>query len=270
MRKQQAKTPRAKIIPIDLTPSNAERAADLVERAAGCEKSAEARKLAREALKLDPDCIDAMVVLAQVTRLTHEGYIQKIREAVQAGESAMGREYMEKNRGRFWLLTETRPYMRALLELATAQAANGDVLEAIQVLEKILSLNPNDNQGARDHLLALYLAIENLHGAAHLMNTYGNDPGAVFAWGAVFFHMLNGDRARATKALIKALERNPWAVMYFGGRKAELREMYTIGTEEEGEQAGIVLAPAWIAHPDIVVWMAKSIDALVQSPGGLL
>src|SRR5258706_536844 len=132
MRKHHhAKTSQAKVIPIDLMPSNVSRAADLVDRAAECQKPAEARKLAREALKLDPGCIDAVVVLAQATRLSQEGYIQKLSDAVQTGEGTMGREYLEQNRGHFWLLTETRPYMRALFELAMARAGNGDILEAI-------------------------------------------------------------------------------------------------------------------------------------------
>jgi len=43
----------------------------------------------------------------------------------------------------------------------------------------------------------------------------------VFAWGAVFFHVLKGGRAKKPpRALFKALDRNAWAMMYFGGRKA--------------------------------------------------
>jgi tetratricopeptide (TPR) repeat protein len=264
MKKQHLKARRAKVISIDEASLNVSRAADIMGLTFACRSDAEARKLAREALQLDPTSIDAMLLIAQTTRLSPEDYIAKLREAVEIGERTMGAEFIEDNRGRFWILPETRPYMRALFELARAQAGNGDVLESIEVLEQILALDPADHQSVRDYLLALYLAVEHLHGAERLITTYGRESGAVFAWGAVFFHVLKGARAKAEKALHKALDRNAWALMYFGGRKPHLCEMYEPGSEEEGEHIALVLAPAWIAHPDIVVWIAKSVEALVE------
>src|SRR4051794_41178705 len=111
-----------KIIPISEPPSAQVRALDLLDQALNATTPTEARKLAREAVNLDPDCVDALIVLAKAMRLSNEAYIQKIRAAVQTGERVLGKDFFEENRGHFWLIHETRPYMRALSELATALA----------------------------------------------------------------------------------------------------------------------------------------------------
>src|SRR6266404_4957147 len=187
MKKQMLKTQRAKVIPISEAASAGSRAMDLLDRALETNNTAEARKLAREVIKLDPDCVDALILLAKCTRLSGDAYVEKLREAVQAGERSLGKEFLDKHRGHFWALMETRPYMRARFELAMALGGNGDIAGAITGFEEMLALNPNDNQGVREYLLAMYLALEDLRGAARLFDTYGLDSGAVFAWGAVFF-----------------------------------------------------------------------------------
>ncbi len=262
MKKQAVRSNRAKVIPISRPASAASRAKELLDRALAAEKTRDAKKLAQSALKLDPNCVDALVLLAKCTPLSGEGYIQRLRAAVKTGERALGKEFIDTNRGHFWAVTETRPYMRARFELAMALGENGDVTGAMNAFEEMLSLNPTDNQGVRDYLLALYLAMEDLNGASRLLARY-NDTGAVFAWGEVFFHVLKGARTKARKALLKALDRNPWAPIYFGGRKPKLQDSFEAGSEQEGEYAGMVLAPAWIAHPDVLVWIAKSLAALM-------
>lgn len=246
-----------------------ERALDLVDRALETGNAAEVRKLMRQAVKLDPDCVDALLMLAKVTRLSAPKYIEKMREAVQAGERTLGQEFFKANRGHFWLVMETRPYMRARFDLGMALGNDGDFAGAIAEFEGMLDLNPRDNQGVRDYLLALYLAMENLDGAARLLRGYG-DFGAVFGWGSVFFHLLKDDERKAKKSLFKAMDANRFAPFYFGMKKPSLPGMFTIGSEEEGEYAGVVLAPAWLAHPEIVYWIGLQILEILPKSGGIM
>ena len=61
----------------------------------------QARRLAREALDLDPDCVDALVTLASTERSPAKA-VEKMTEAVEAGERRLGKEFFERNRGHFW------------------------------------------------------------------------------------------------------------------------------------------------------------------------
>jgi tetratricopeptide (TPR) repeat protein len=244
---------------IDAAPeSPAEQAQDLAYRAMEEPSSAKARKLAEKALKLDPDCIDAMMIHAQTRRLSSEKYIAEVRAAVKAGERGLGEERFRKDRGHFWGFVETRPYMRARRELAMALIAEDKLREAAAEFEGILELNPNDNQGVRDYLLGVYLALSDVDGAARLFRQYAEDGSAVFAWGQVFLLMLSGRRAEARKALEAAFRNNPWpAKIFFGGQPPEDPLSYGLGDEDEGQHAAVALLPAVAEHPDVLVWIAK-------------
>jgi len=243
----------------------AERAQDLVYRAMDEPSPAKARKLAEQALKLDPDCVDAMVIRAQSRKLSMDEYIAELRAAVKAGERALGEERFRKDRGHFWGLLETRPYMRARRELAMALAADDKLRDAADAFEGMLDLNPNDNQGVRDYLLGIYLALNDLDGAASLFRQYEEDGSAVFAWGRVFLLMLLGERAEAAKALETAFLVNPWpAKVFFGSQPPQDPPSWGIGDEDEGEHAAVALLPAVVEHPDVLVWIAKESMAAMK------
>jgi tetratricopeptide (TPR) repeat protein len=241
-----------------------EQAQALVQRARGEPSRPKARRLAEQALKLDPNCVDAMLVRAQTRKLSVKEYIEELRAAVLTGERSLGEARFREDRGRFWGFVETRPYMRARNELALALSGAGKTREAAQEFEAMLELNPNDNQGVRDYLLGLYLALSELDRAVGLFRQYAEDSSAVFAWGRVFLLMLGGKRGEAVGALEQAFRTNPWtAKVLFSGDPPDDPPSWGIGDQDEGEHAAVALLPALIEHPDIVVWIAKeSVDVM--------
>ena len=84
---------------------------------------AEARKLAKRALKLDPNCVDALVVMTDLDARSTQAIIAGLQNAVAAGERALGARFIKENTGHFWGLLDTRPYMRAMERLAACCAA---------------------------------------------------------------------------------------------------------------------------------------------------
>ena len=238
--------------------SPAEQAQDLAYRAMDEPSSAKARKLAEKALKLDPECVDAMVIRAQTRRMRLNEYIAEIKAIVKAGERILGAKRFEEARGHFWGILDTRPYMRARRELAMALLGESRFSEAAAEFAAMLELNPNDNQGVRDYLLGVYLALDDLDGAAGLYSQYPEDCSAVFAWGRVFLLILSGKRSEARKALADAFRNNAWpAAVFFGTRRPNDPDSWVIGDEDEGDHAAIALLPACVEHPDVVVWIAK-------------
>lgn len=146
------------------------------------ETEEQAYKLAKRALSKDPDCVDALVVLAEIESDSPRKMIEALQKAVAAGERSLGAAFIRANKGHFWNIIETRPYMRALAQLAGLLRGMGLNLEAIKHYEDMLALNPNDNQGVRDPLLGLYLGTGNLEGARKLLKKYERDSSANFAW----------------------------------------------------------------------------------------
>ena len=70
---------------------------------------AQALKLAKRALKLDPDCVDALVVLAGIETDSPQQLIDRLQQAVAAGERSLGVRFIREIKGYFWGLIETRP-----------------------------------------------------------------------------------------------------------------------------------------------------------------
>lgn len=79
--------------------------------------------LAREALKVCPDCADAYVILAEAASDPAKA-MDLYTQGVEAGRRALGEAAFTEDAGEFWGLQGTRPFMRALMGLR-ADGAHG-------------------------------------------------------------------------------------------------------------------------------------------------
>jgi tetratricopeptide (TPR) repeat protein len=218
----------------------------------------QARKLAKRALKLDPDCVDALVLINGLDARTPREMIAGLQKAVAAGERSLGEKFIQENEGDFWMLLETRPYMRAMAELAELLRGQGIDLDAIRLYEKMLELNPNDNQGVRDPLLGLYLKTGDAQATARLLKQYKLDASANFAWGRVLERFLADDHTGARKALKTARSANRFVELFLTGQKKlpkDMPEMYSMGSEEEAVLSVINLGGAWDVHQEAASWL---------------
>lgn len=76
-------------------------AQDLAFAAMEAKTKAQARKLARQALGKDPDCVDALVVLASIESDSPQQMIQSLQKAAEAGSAPWGRSSFRKTRATF-------------------------------------------------------------------------------------------------------------------------------------------------------------------------
>lgn len=218
----------------------------------------EALELTKKALQLDPDCVDAFMLMARLTSRSLTEKIKKVKRIIARTEQKLGKNYFEENRGHFWGLVETRPYMRARSFLVSALRKTGKTAEAIHQAEEMLELNPNDNQGIRDTLLGMYLETGNLDGARILFEKYPTEFMAVFLWGQVLERYLSGDLKKAARIYRRASERNPYMLDYLTGRKrpsSELKDFYSPGDESEAIFCLEEIGPAWQKHPEAIEWL---------------
>jgi len=239
-------------------PSPQEEAQELAWNAMEAATARQARKLAKQALAKDPDCVDAWMALTQTDARTVEEAIAGMQKAVAAGERSLGAAFFAENKGAFWGLLETRPYMRARYELADLLLEIDRPDEAITHFEALLELNPNDNQGVRYVLLACYLAEENLEGARRLLRDYDDDGDIVFAWGRVLESFLSDELGKAAKALKQARRQNRFVELYLTGEllpPKDVPESYSLGSKEEAIYCITTLADTLAGHPPALLWL---------------
>ena len=221
----------------------------------------EALRLVHEAHELDPHCTDANRLMVGLLPTSLENRLKLMREVVEDAERDLGEAFFEENAGHFWGLTETRPYMRAKQHLGELLVQAGQLPEAIAVFERMLHLNPGDNQGMRYPLLGLYLAENRPADAARLLAEYGEeDVTASAAWGRVLERWLSGKPDEAEAALAHARKVNPLAERYLSGSRklpAQMPEYYQTGSEAEAQICARELAPACERQPAFRQWLRE-------------
>lgn len=245
----------------------------IVSRAYSCrpsvvrtKKAAEALTagICRKALHTYPDCIDALTMLADIESQTTNGYVDQMRVALAAGRRDLGPSCFKEDKGYFWGLIETRPFMRAMAQLAFALLDWGTpqrVDEAIEIFEEMLELNPNDNQGVRDWLAGGYLARRRYDDAKALFKRYPDDWLAAPAWASVLLAYIVEGEQRAAELLKDARERNRHVEKYLTGAKRRPRTRpgaYSPGDETEAVYCADMLWQAWKAHPKARQWLMSA------------
>lgn len=214
--------------------------------------------LIEEALKANPMCVDALMMTATMMSETPLQYINMTQLAIEAGRMELGEEFMEENKGHFWGLLETRPYMRACAALAEILVDIGLFEDAIIEYEKMLELNPGDNQGMRYPLLALYLQEKHLDDAHELLLQHEEETMAVFTWGRVLLGFIDRGPDYAETLLDEADERNPYMQDYLTGFARLPKDdlgFHGFGDENEAIVAAKYLKPAWKKYPKAVAWL---------------
>ncbi|MDQ1000824.1 tetratricopeptide (TPR) repeat protein [Neobacillus niacini] len=220
--------------PKKVSKTNKERAQQLVYDAMEVQ-GPKRYKLAEEAIKLDPNCVDAYVILIENSTSLQEALMLS-EKAMKIGEKELGKAFFVENKGHFWGLFETRPYMRAKAQYAGALYQLGKITEAIQQYEEILVLNPNDNLGARYSLFALYLDKGELSKAEKLLNQY-EEESAHGLYNKLLLEVLkNGFTTKAAKMLKEAKKQNPYVIPLLTGKKRlpkHIPEYHGWGDENE-------------------------------------
>jgi len=214
-----------------------------------------------QALEIDPDNTDALSMCAQLAQ-TQEEARELLQRAITTAEFRLGPNFEKTYKGAFWVVIETRPYLRALALLAQLESTVENRKEAIRIMERILKLNPNDNQGIRYMLIGLVLAEKQMVKCRKLLEAYADDQAAWITWGKVLYFFVQKDRASATKYLKKARKLNPYVELYLSGNKPfpeELPEEYCLGDENEAILAASDLAEAWSRRQNALFWLSAQL-----------
>ncbi len=155
----------------DLT--SEEEAIELLQQARESNAVDESIKLLKKAKKLAPHIIEIDIDLAYLSD-TAEKQIKALKRLEKKERTRLTNEgyFIQENIGEFYLIFETRGYLRVLYTLAELYYRRRSKTKAIELYKEILRLNLNDNLGCRFDLLPIYADTENEKGMQEIISQY--------------------------------------------------------------------------------------------------
>ncbi|MGH6924169.1 MAG: hypothetical protein ACRED5_10570 [Propylenella sp.] len=233
-----------------------ERAQDLIYDAWEANSAKRRVELAKKALEISPLCADAYGLLAEHSEPGSDEELGLWRSSLDAAEAALGENAFEEFAGHFWSFLETRPYMRARFGLAHALWERGARDEAIDHLQAMLCLNPNDNQGVRYGLAAYLIEADRDTDLEVLAGAYPDEGAAAWTWTmALAAFRRAGDCDGSRRLLAAAMMENAYVPAYLLGERRlpkALPPYFTVGGADEA-----------------ICYVADSRSGWVQSRGAL-
>ncbi len=199
-----------------------------LELAESAETQKTALKYAKKAVELEPDNVDALSAVIELSCNTPEKLDEKYAELIDETEKNLKKQgfFDSENIGDFWLIFETRPYMRLLEKYAANFVECGQMRLAIPVFEKMLELCTNDNLGVRYSLMHIYAYLEDEESALKLYKKYPEDGTQILLPLSILYYKL-GDYRKANQYLKKLSNVNKDTAMFFSNI-SEDRLMKTI------------------------------------------
>ena len=248
---------------MDLSPE--EEAQDLVYEAYEL-TPAKAKKNIEKALKLNPNCIEAYEYLASREK-TVEKALEFTEKAIAIGRKQFGGEFLEKNKGIFWGIHETRPFMRCLFQKADILILEEKTVEAVALMEEILELNEGDNQGVRFPLLSALIELGDTEKFKKYDKMFADDEysAQILYSRALFAFKTEGNSANARKMLKKAFEANRFVVDQLLEETPRIQkiETYSLGSPEEAQIYLDYAFLTWYKTKGAMEWLLDTIVTIM-------
>lgn len=221
--------------------------------------------LARQALALDSTAVDAYVALAFCVETAAER-IALLREGIRHGEFYWQQYLKRPPKGFFWGHIATRPFMRAMHNLALALWENGDRAEAVALADRLIRLNPNDNQGMRYLALAWHPVLGNWPRVDALLKKYKGEGCTEYLYANCLNCVRHGGGAE--EALRAAMAVNPHVpAMLLSSRPPQPDQNSTsvaFGSKEEAAAYAAFNREAWASVPLALGWLRGALRREVR------
>ena len=241
------------------------RAQELIYDAWETPRAVQRIRLAKRALKISELCADAYSVLAEdqaKTLLERREYYER---ALAAGEKALGPQAFKDDLGHFWGILDTRPYMRARAALADCLWECGERIAAIDHLQIMLLLNPNDNQGVRYLLISWLLTVRDYEAAEELLRNYKGDDSANWSYSETLLAFRKGDELGLCRYLANAWQLNahvPGLLIGASAMPGQTPDYYSPGSLEEAVLYVQDNRENWASTEGALPWLAEAIQTL--------
>ncbi|WP_203289083.1 SEC-C metal-binding domain-containing protein [Metabacillus sp. cB07] len=214
-------------------------------------------KLATQAMEIYPYHPDAYNMLGEAESDPAK-QLELYKRGMEAGEADLGKEIFKEDKGMFWGMVETRPYMRSKFNYAILEAAMGNLTEAIKQCEELLELNEMDSQGVRYTLFVMYMDAGEHKKAKALLEKFEETDFAAGAYNMLLVEFaLKGMTPAVERLAQKAKNVNPVIYDVLAGKRKLPKEPEEFGQEYEAVEYFMEYGFVWSNHPELVEWMSE-------------
>ncbi|MFC0015460.1 MULTISPECIES: SEC-C metal-binding domain-containing protein [Allobacillus] len=172
------------------------------------------KEMLEQVLTLEPDYIDALVLYA--SHLTFDERESYLKDAVKIGEKKFDDAFEKENAGSYWMMVETRPYMRALYAYAQYLLETNTQEKASEYFERIMYLNENDNLGVRYDLIPLLIELEKFDQAQALFDEFPEQTTEMMYHKVLFDYKAGISEKELKKTIQAAIQANNQVIVVMG------------------------------------------------------
>ncbi|MGE6356898.1 hypothetical protein ACQKCJ_23765 [Flavobacterium sp. NPDC079362] len=218
-----------------------------------------ARQNIKKALKLDNNCIEAYEFLGSIEDV-EEIAILFFEKGIKIGRENFNETFFERNKGKFWYIHETRPFMRCLYHYSVCLYKIGKTKEAVIISEEIIALNENDNQGVRDQLLLYFILLDENEKFQKYATMFKDDDGTFSLFNrALFAFKTEGETDNTNKQLQKAIKQNKFVATKLLSKKpiTNTTDYYSWGGADEANYYAEFAKYIWENTNEATLWLKK-------------
>lgn len=202
---------------LNKTEDDAENVYDYLELAQYATSKKKALQYAKKALELEPNNLDAEVMVAELSTSSVEKLLDKYESLLEKEAKKLEQESYFEDIGDFWVIFETRPYMRLYYSYVQSLIDCGRIKSAVKHSSEMLRLCKNDNLGIRYRLMNLYTYLEDEESAIELFNRYEQEDSAMFLIPLSILYYKQGDLKKSAKYLKELKNTNKDTLEFFKG-----------------------------------------------------
>jgi tetratricopeptide (TPR) repeat protein len=239
------------------------RRANAIAHQAWLENDSQERiRLARQALEISSDCVEAYTVLAEESQ-DDDKAVEYLEQAVRAGERIFTPEVIDRLGEEVFEFEEAIPYLRARASLAESLEAAGRKEEALHQYLRLIELDAYDEQGARFNALNLLLQLKRDDEAETLIQRVEDEdyPDFVYSRALIAFRK-NGDTPKSRRLLKRALLFNAHVPDYLSGKRplpSEEEEFLMLDEQRDAAEYARLQYNNWWSTPGAINWLLKNI-----------
>lgn len=190
---------------------------DYLQLAMEADTPEDALAYAKRALTADKGNLDAEVMIAELTSKDDDTLQKKYQNILKKGKKQLTEAgfWNEECFGDFWMILETRPYMRVRYGYIEHLISQGKMRKAIAECEDMLKLCETDNMGIRYKMMHLYALYEDELSAMRLYKRYDGFQDTMLLLPLILLYYRLDNYVQARKYLKLLCSANPETENFF-------------------------------------------------------
>jgi len=206
--------------------------------------------LARLAVSADPDCLDAIVLLAQRGTDDDDERFRTIADAIERVRGISRFASVLERDGHAWNRVHARPFLRALVSAATWAMVTGRQDPALSYADEIEALDAAYAGAMWDMRVGWLLGAGKLPAAQALLDRHRDEDLPLWLWAAALERFLVDDRSGARRFVDAARA-------HVDGFEAALVAAIEPEDSRNLQHIMISIGRAWQAHDTAMAWMEE-------------